>query len=79
MNHSAPALWVLLAVLILSGCATVNPIQHKYQDLEVLHKTGKLTTDEYEAAKQKIMKEEISQARAKFQADIQELHAKREH
>lgn len=80
MNHSAPAPLVLLAVLILSGCATVNPIQQKYQDLETLYKSGKLTTDEYTAAKQKIMLEEINQAKAKAKADNQEeLQARKEH
>ena len=65
--------------LLISGCATVNPIQQKYQDLEVLYKSGKLTTSEYEAAKQKIMREEIEQAKAMSKADSKALHIKREH
>ena len=65
--------------LLMSGCATVNPIQQKYQDLEVLYKSGKLTADEYTVAKQKIQFEELKKAQSMAQADNKEaLHAKRE-
>ena len=65
--------------LLISGCATVDPIQKKYQDLDALYASGQLSAYEYATAKEKILKEEIDQANAKAQADIKESYAKRKH
>ena len=72
---------VLLAgiCLLISGCATENPIHKKYQDLDALYASGQLSAYEYATAKEKILKEEIDQANAKAQADIKESYAKRKH
>ena len=69
---------IFLIAILLGGCTTVKPIQKKYQDLEVLYKSGKLTIVEYTASKQKIILEELERAKAMSQADNKALRAKRE-
>lgn len=70
---------VLLAVicLLISGCSTVTSMQKKHQDLEALYKSGGLTEDEYAAAKEKLMHEEMEQAKAMYKADSRQSHAHR--
>lgn len=71
---------VLLAgiCLLMSGCATVDPIKQKYQDLDALYASGQLTAYEYANAKEKIIREELERGKAMSQADDKESRAGRE-
>ncbi len=57
------------AAFVVSGCATATPTNEKYQDAEAQYKSGQLTGEEYEAAKQKIALDAIKKANAKEEAD----------
>ena len=65
--------------ILISGCSTTTPMQRKYQDLEALYKSGGLTANEYTVAKEKIMREEMEQAKAMSKADSKVSHTNREH
>jgi len=66
-------------LLLMSGCATVDPIQQKYKDLDASYASGKISAYEYTTAKESILREELERAKAKAQAEIQErINAKRE-
>ena len=71
---------VLLAgiCILMSGCATVDPIQKKYQDLDALYASGQITAYEYATAKEKVVREELERAKAKSESDEKASHAKRE-
>lgn len=76
-NNRALLLLAAGICFLISGCLT--PIQEKYHNLEVSYKSGELTTDEYTAAKQKIMQEELEQAKVTTKADYKASHTKKEH